>query len=158
MAGLEPVFLDTTVLVAGLVDFGDTSESALRVLDAVAEGRVQEVCTAWHCCLEFFSVCTRLPMEFRLSPAEAYFLLHHEILGRLAVVQLSSESREHFLQQASSDGVRGGRIYDAHLAEIARLAGARTVVTENLRHFNHLLREEIRVLAAGQFLALLEET
>ena len=65
------VFLDTSVLLAGLVDFGPQSAPAQSLLHAVAEKQLAGVGTAWHCCLEFFSVSTRLPAEFRLTPAEA---------------------------------------------------------------------------------------
>ncbi|MFL5439266.1 MAG: type II toxin-antitoxin system VapC family toxin [Myxococcales bacterium] len=65
------VFLDTSVLVAGLIDFGPQSAPARSLLDAVAEKRIGRVSTAWHCCLEFYSVSTRLPPEFRLTPADA---------------------------------------------------------------------------------------
>ena len=55
------VFLDTSVLLAGLVDFGPQSAPAQSLLHAVAEKQVAGVGTAWHCCLEFFSVSTRCP-------------------------------------------------------------------------------------------------
>jgi predicted nucleic acid-binding protein len=42
--------------------------------------------------------------------------------------------------------VAGGRIYDAHIAEIARLAGASIVVTDNRRHFTILMKHGVRVL------------
>ena len=45
----------------------------------------------------------------------------------------------------------GGRVYDAHIAEAARLAGAEVVVTENRRHFVPLMRYGIRVLTAAEF-------
>ena len=50
------VFLDTSVLLAGLVDFGPQSAPAQSVMHAVAERRIEEAATAWHCCLEVFSV------------------------------------------------------------------------------------------------------
>jgi hypothetical protein len=43
----------------------------------------------------------------------------------------------------------GGRIYDAHIAEIARLGGARTVITGNTRHFKGLAAQGITVLTAA---------
>ena len=61
------VFLDTSVLVAGLIDFGPQSAPAQSVLHAVAENTVPSPRTAWHCCLEFFSVATRLPPVYRYS-------------------------------------------------------------------------------------------
>ncbi len=59
------VFLDTSVLLAGLVDFGPQSGPAQSVMHAVAEKTLPQPATAWHCCLEFFSVATRLPAEYR---------------------------------------------------------------------------------------------
>ncbi len=44
--------------------------------------------TAWHCCLEFFSVATRLPPEYRLAPREALQLLDSEVFERLAIEDL----------------------------------------------------------------------
>jgi len=44
-------------------------------MHAVAAGRVEKPATAWHCCLEFFSVATRLPPEYRVTPADAVTLL-----------------------------------------------------------------------------------
>jgi hypothetical protein len=57
------VFLDTSLLLAGLVEFGPQSAPAQQVLHAVAERTVTKAGTAWHCCLEFFSVATRLPLN-----------------------------------------------------------------------------------------------
>jgi predicted nucleic acid-binding protein len=68
-------FLDTSVLLAGLVDFGPQSAPAQSLLHAVVEQRITAA-TAWHCCLEFFSVATRMPPEFRLTPSDAAILLH----------------------------------------------------------------------------------
>jgi hypothetical protein len=40
---------------------------------------VPAAATAWHCCLEFFSVATRLPPEFRVSPRDAATLVEEEV-------------------------------------------------------------------------------
>jgi len=42
-------------------------------------------------------------------------------------------------------------LHDAHIAEIARLSGAKVVVTDNRRHFLALARHGIRVLGAEEF-------
>jgi hypothetical protein len=55
------------------------------------------------------------------------------------------------LRELAQDRVVGGRVYDAHIAEIARLSGARAVVTDNRRHFAGLARHGIRVLGAEEF-------
>ena len=49
------------------------------------------------------------------------------------------------LHAAVQDGAAGGRIYDAHIADIARAAGAVVIVTDNRRHFLASLRHGIRV-------------
>jgi hypothetical protein len=52
---------------------------------------------------------------------------------------------------AASDEVAGGRVYDLHIAEVARAGGAAIVVTENRRHFASLLRYGMTVLTSAEF-------
>lgn len=150
------VFLDTSVLLAGLVDFGPQSAPAQSLLHAVAEKQVNGAGTAWHCCLEFFSVSTRLPAEFRLKPADAARLLDDEVFGRMAVHDLPANYRMGMIKAAAQDDIAGGRIYDAHIAEVSRTAGAAVVVTDNRRHFMAALRHGIRVETPAEFLASLK--
>lgn len=148
-------FLDTSVLLAGLLDFGPQSAPAQSVMHAVAE-KTLPAATGWHCCLEFYSVATRLPPEYRLSPADAAHLLHEEVFARMAVHDLPSTDRARLLEAAVQDGTAGGRIYDAHIAEMARAMGAQVIVTDNRRHFLASLRHGIRVETPGEFLKSLK--
>ena len=150
------VFLDTSVLLAGLIDFGPQSAPAQSVMHAVAEKRVASPATAWHCCLEFFSVSTRLPPEFRLTPADAAMLLQEEVFSRMAVQDLPATERAMTLRAAARDAIAGGRIYDAHIAEVARASGADVIVTDNRRHFLSALRYGLRVETPAEFLAALK--
>ena len=140
------------MLVAGLIDFGPQSAPAQSVLHAVAEKAIGRASTAWHCCLEFYSVSTRLPAEYRLLPADALRLLEEEIFARLAVQYLPAGDRAALLRSAAHDGTTGGRIYDAHIAEIARASGSEVIVTDNRRHFLAALRHGIRVETPVEFL------
>jgi len=151
MAVATRPFFDTSVLLAGLVDVGPASAAAQQAMDAVAEGRIEGACTAWHCCLEFYAVATRLPPEYRLQPADALRLLETEVLARFTVQQLPADVHHEFLRAAAREGTAGGRIYDAHIAEIAYGSGAQTLVTDNRRHFTSLLRHGVRVLTTGEF-------
>src|SRR5262245_66582026 len=117
---------------------------------AIAERSVRRPLTAWHCCLEFYSVSTRLPDEVRLQPADALVLIKQEILDRFSVHQLPPKQWTSFLESAAHDGIVGGRLYDAHVAEVARLARAKVVVTDNRRHFSWLLRHGVRVLGSEE--------
>ena len=151
------VFLDTSVLLAGLVDFGPQSAPAQLLLHAVAEKRVAAPATAWHCCLEFFSVATRLPPEFRLAPQDAVTLLREEVFQRMAVHDLPAASRAPMLLAAARDRIAGGRIYDAHIADVARAADAGVIVTDNRRHFLSALRHGMRVETPSEFVASLKK-
>jgi len=150
------VFFDTSVMLAGLVEFGPQSAPAQSLLHAVAEKQIAGVGTAWHCCLEFFSVSTRLPAEFRLTPLDAAQLLENEVFGRMVVHDLPAADRVAMMKAAARDGTAGGRIYDAHIAEVARTAGAAVVVTDNRRHFMAALRHGMRVETPSEFLAALK--
>lgn len=149
-------FLDTSVLLGGLIDFGPQSAPAQMVMHAVAEKQVTDAATAWHCCLEFFSVATRLPVEYRITPADAAALLHEEVFARMTVHDLPAAEREEMLRAAVRDGAFGGRIYDAHIAEVARAARAAVVITDNRRHFFGALRYGIRVETPEEFVASLK--
>ena len=88
-----------------------------------------------------------------MTPADAALLVREEIAGRMAVHDLPAGHRMPMLEAAARDAVSGGRIYDAHIAEIARAAGAAVVVTDNRRHFLAALRYGIRVETPAEFLA-----
>lgn len=147
------VFLDTSVILAGLIDFGPQSAPAQSLMHAVSEQRIERPATAWHCCLEFFSVATRLPPEFRVTPSDACLLLQEEVFARFSVHDLPAAARLPMLQAAARDQIAGGRIYDTHIAETARAAGATVIVTDNRRHFLSALRYGIRVETPAEFLA-----
>jgi predicted nucleic acid-binding protein len=103
--------------------------------------------------MEFYSVATRLPPEYRLSPADAAELLAAEVFGRMSVHDMPSAHRLPFLESAGQDLTAGGRIYDAHIAEVARAAGASVVVTDNRRHFIAALRHGLRVETPAEFVS-----
>lgn len=146
-------FFDTSVLLAGMIEMGPASQPAQRIMAAIASRRGERPHTAWHCCLEFYAVSTRLPEELRLVPADAGRLVVEEILTRFRVHQLPAGRWRSFIHAAERDRTAGGRIYDAHIAEVARAARARVVVTDNRRHFTALLRHGIRVASAEEFAA-----
>jgi predicted nucleic acid-binding protein len=150
------VFLDTSVLLAGLIDFGPQSAPAQSLMHAVAEKQIKTATTAFHCCLEFFSVATRLPPEYRITPSDAVTLLEQDVFARMAVHDLPPADRLPMLRATARDGIAGGRVYDAHIADIARAAGATVVVTDNRRHFLSALRYDMRVETPAEFLSRLK--
>lgn len=155
MAVIGPslIFLDTSVLLSGLIDLGPAHESARIVVDRLATGALGPAATAWHCCLEFFAVSTRLPSEYRLTTADAVTLLETEILDRLTVADLPPRARRDMFRQSVVDHVFGGRIYDAHIAQVAMELGATVVLTDNRRHFLATLRHGLQVQTPAEFLS-----
>ena len=153
MARLKGVFLDTSVLLGGTIDVGPSTRAAQNVMDAIADGKVERPLTAWHCCLEYYAVATRLPEELRLPPPDALRLVEEEILGRFEVVDLPVRERVSFFRSAVAQRVAGGRLYDAHIAAIARSCGASVIVTENVRHFRSSPGDPLLVRTAAEFLA-----
>ena len=153
MATLTECFFDTSVLLGGIVDFGPEVAASQKIMDAIAAGRVPQPRTAWHCCLEFYAVATRLPMAFRLAPGEAARLLEHELLGRFEVVDLPAAARLDFVNSLADENIAGGRLYDAHIAQIALNIGVRTLVTNNLRHFSFIRHHGVELLSPAEFIA-----
>ena len=108
-------FLDTSVLLAGLVDFGPQSAPAQEVLHAVAEGKAGRAGTAWHCCLEFFSVATRLPAKFRLISCRRRLAGSRRGLRPDDGARPAAEAQRTFLQTARPGGHhRRPRLRRAH--------------------------------------------
>lgn len=149
MALVRPVFLDTSVLLGGLLELGQPGRGAQALFDAIAARRLGRPRTAWHCCLEFYAVSTRLPEEFRLLPEQAVELLEKEVFVRLDVFDLPANARMAFLSSAAAERVAGGRLYDAHIARVARLARSAVIVTENVRHFQ-AVSGGLRVLTSAE--------
>jgi hypothetical protein len=76
-----------------------------------------------------------------------------EAFGKLTVSHLPAADRIPLLKAAAQEAIAGGRIYDAHIAEVARAAGATVIVTDNRRHFVAALRHGIRVETPSEFIA-----
>jgi predicted nucleic acid-binding protein len=68
------------------------------------------------------------------------------------VHDLPAGDRARLLRAAAEDGTAGGRIHDAHIAEVARAAEATIIVTDNRRHFLGALRHGIRVETPAEYL------
>src|SRR5262249_24890357 len=81
--------------------------------------------TAWHCCLEFYSVSTRLPPEFRLTPLEAVQLLESEVFARMTVHDVRERDRREFLKAAAPDGIGGGPHYGGAIRGVGGGGGPR---------------------------------
>ena len=125
------VFLDTSVLLAGLIDFGPQSARAVAHARRVrAAGRRCGHRVALL--LEFFSVATRLPPEFRIRRStrrrccRKSLRAHgrHDLPG----------DRLRMLQTAARDAIAGSHLRFTHRRDRCA-TGAAVIVTDNRRHF-----------------------
>lgn len=152
MATVKRPFIDTSILLGGMIDFGESSQTPMALLDLIAEKRIRNAVTAWHCCLEFYSVATRLPEEYRLSTETAEEFVTVEIMDRLQVYGLEASRWKDFFAEAAQSMVRGGRVYDFHIGRVAVDAKSSVIITENKKHFSPFAKEGLQVLTAKEFL------
>ena len=151
MAIAGPVFFDTSILLAGLVEMGAASAPACQIIDDIARGEVPQPLTAWDCRLEFYS--SRRDCRPGCDSSRSWpggWLKRRSLAASWCTTFLPIRGCGSFAD-AASNHVAGGRIYDAHIAETARLAGARVVVTDNQRHFMALARDGIQVCNGAEF-------
>lgn len=152
---MKQPFLDTSILISGHIDFGESSQDSMRILDLIADGTIKRAASAWHCCLEFFSVTTRLPEEYRLSPETAAEFVHEEIMGCLGIDVLEAQGKDSFFLEAMQHKITGGRIYDYHIGMIALTSGASVIVTNNKKHFLHFETLGLPVRSDTEYLDML---
>jgi hypothetical protein len=141
VAFVTPVFLDTTILLGGLIDFGSTSAEAQHILDSIAAGSIVHPKTAWHCCLEFFAVATRLPPAFRLSPEQASLLLE-DFTSRVEIEQLPEKAQiEEMLQKARRAFVHWREESFASRADLMKKVS--NYLIQNKQRFSSIIMKEM---------------
>lgn len=76
----------------------------------------------------------------------ALTVLDDRVLRKFEIAQIGPDRLRQLLAEAAESRIDGGRIYDRHIAEVARAGGATHVVTENRRHFRWLLDRGVEVV------------
>lgn len=97
----------------------------------------KEGCCGAHSLAEVYATATRLPGAHRLS-GEQVLLFLENIRERLTIVTLAAEEYYKALKEAAAAGIVGGTVYDALLAQCASKAGAETIYTWNIKHYQQL--------------------
>lgn len=86
--------------------------------------------------VESYAVLTRLPAPHRLAAPDAWALLDANFISSADVVALGASDYPALLRAVVSQGIHGGRTYDAVIGACARKAGADELLTLNRRHFD----------------------
>ena len=147
---MKKIFLDTNVFVSGLLE-SSSDPACHAILDALAARRLRSCVTAWHCCLEFFSITTRLPLDYRLSPEAAVVLMVEHIFDKVEVSDLPVEHAIEWMRKLAGSHARGGLIYDAHIAQVAHHSGCALLVTHNTVDFRKIAPHGVEVLNPREF-------
>lgn len=100
--------------------------------------------------LEAYSVLTRVPVPYRIRPAEAAEVLEANFLTAGTVVALDAPSYRALLERAARQGIAGGRVYDAVLAACAERSGVDTLLTFNEGHLSRLTDPRIAIVVPGR--------
>jgi predicted nucleic acid-binding protein len=100
--------------------------------------------------IEAYSVLTRLPPPYRLSPAEAHHLLQTNFVSEGTVVALDERAYLDLLRRAALDGIAGGRTYDAVIAACAVGANVQALLTFNEQDFSGLTPPGLAIVVPGR--------
>ncbi len=128
------VLLDTSVLVAAMVEAHPGHLRALPWLQQTKQGKITAIVVS-HTLAELYSVLTSLPLQPRISPSTAWHLIKENILSTVEVVNLSQEDYKAVLEHLSQQNLAGGATYDALIAHAASKAGVDQLVTFNEKDF-----------------------
>jgi predicted nucleic acid-binding protein len=138
------VFCDTNVLVAAFLQSHPHHNSARPVIERIKSGNDQGFVGA-HSLAETYAVLTRLPSGQQVAAAVAWQLITENVLKDFTIVSLSSKEYTDTLGNAGKNGVEGGKTYDALLLAAAAKSGAERIYTTNVRHFQSLADDQLRL-------------
>jgi len=89
---------------------------------------------------------TRLPPPHRLSPKDPFTLLDENFINATKIIALDGKSYRNLLRNAVTDGIAGGRIYDAIIATCAAQTRVETILTFNERHFSTFADKGLQII------------
>lgn len=130
------VLLDSSVLVAGLVEAHPAHRSAFPWLRRVAAGEARAAVAA-HSLAETYAILSTLPHQPRITPAAGLRLIAAN-LRRFRVVPLGTRDYRIVVRALAEAGLSGGIVYDALIARAAAKSGAERILTLNPRDFERL--------------------
>ncbi len=141
---MTAVVLDSSCLIAAACEWHSHHQVTVEDLERRRRKKMRFL-VALPAIIEAYSVLTRLPPPFRLTPEDAVRVLEANWARREGVSLTPSEYWA-LLRRESSRGIGGGRIYDAVIAYCARKARADELLTWNVDHFRPFAGDGLTVL------------
>ena len=137
------VAADATVLVAAVVSWHERHRAAAGAIEnALARKALVVPSTAL---LDAYAILTRLPAQHRLTHADAFHLLRSSF-GTVRTAGPRARDAWSMLRRWSVAPIGGSDTYDAQLVEIARDAGAKTLLTFRRSELEHLAIPGIEIV------------
>lgn len=140
---------DTNCMVAAVCTWHEHHEQAADEIERRLE-RGETLFVAAPTLVEAYSVLTRLPPPYRLSPSDALALIEANFIESSRIITLAARSYRTFLRRARDEGIRGGRAYDAIIATCALQARAHALLTFNKSHFLQFEEHGIAIVVPGE--------
>ena len=131
------ILLDTSILVAAMVETHPAHEQGFAWLKRVTDGPDKGLVAA-HSLAELYAVLTTLPVYPPISPLDAWQLIRHNVIEKLEIVFLSEQDYIQVIEHLAALGIVGGATYDALILRAADNAGVDLVVTLNEKDFQRV--------------------
>ena len=123
-------FLDASILIEACLG----QSPKFRAVDALLNQ--PGACTSAHALAEAYAVLSGDP-RLNINPSYAAQMVH-DLAEKLEIFALEVSHYTALIHSAPKKGIRGGAIYDAIHAQVARLAKCQEVYTLNISHFKHV--------------------
>jgi len=131
------VLFDTNVAIAALIETHPNHSKAFPWLRKAEQNEIDGVIGA-HSLAEIYSILTTLPIQPKISPAQAEKLIQQNILQNFEIIELTSEDYQSVLHILVTNNVQGGATYDALIGHAAFKAQAEKLLTFNDKHFKRV--------------------
>ena len=128
------ILLDTSVLVASVVQKHGDHLRSFAVLDRVQNGKDEGFVSA-HSLAEMYAVLTKIPPPSRHTAEQALLSIEENVLNYFRISSLTGADYTALIRERALAGIQGGTIYDAVLLKSAIKAGVESIYTLNLKHF-----------------------
>lgn len=131
------VLLDTSVLVAAVVEQHQSHENSYAALDRVQRGKDEGSVSA-HSLAEMYAVLTKLPPPFRHTPEQACLSIEENVTRHFQISALEASDYVALVREAALAGIQGGTVYDSIVLRCALKSKVQRMLTLNLKHFQNL--------------------
>jgi len=131
------ILLDTSVLVAALIETHPSHQSAFRWLEQIND-KTHEGFVSAHSLAELYAILTRLPVKPAISPRESQELIKFSVTNVCQIVALTAQDYDKVIEHLASLGIIGGAVYDSLIMHVASKIEVDAIITLNEKDFQRV--------------------